>query len=257
MAAAPQPVRCYVAVFSGPDDPTLEGWYHTINFGQGVCSQGHFDHRSVVDCYGIPDSLEGMSVLDVGTGDGFWAFELERRGAASVVTIDVESLGAADWTPAARARLTPEFTSAQTWAHRFGLAKEALGSKVHREVLSVYDLSPERLGTFDLVFSGDMLLHLQNPLGALINIRSVTKTMAVIETVREPTLEAEHEGRPFMQFGVIDEEATPGANITYWKFTTRALQDMLLYAGFSSTEPQPVFDLPPWGLTATSVIARV
>lgn len=196
-------------------------------------------------------------MLDVGTGDGFWAFELERRGARSVVTIDVASLGTADWTPAARARLSPEFIAAESWGQRFALAKEALGSKVHREVLSVYDLTPERLGMFDLVFSGDLLLHLQNPLGALTNIRSVTRSTAVIETVREPTLEALYGDRPFMQFGVLDEEEAPGANITYWKFTTRALQDMLLYAGFATVEPQPIFDLPPWGLTATSVVARV
>lgn len=243
-------------VFSGPDDPRLEGWYHTIDFGGGIITKGHFDHRTVVDHYGIPASLEGMDVLDVGTADGFWAFELERRGARSVTTIDVGSLGEADWLPAARARLSPEYIASQQWGERFALAKAALGSQVRREVLSVYDLTPERLGTFDLVFSGDMLLHLTNPVLALVNIRSVTRGTAVIETVREPTLEAQHPDRPFMQFGVLDEEAAPGANITYWKFTTRALQDMLLYAGFAEVEPQPIFDLPPWGLTATSVVAR-
>ncbi len=196
-------------------------------------------------------------MLDVGTGDGFWAFELERRGAASVVTIDVGALGDADWLPQAKARLTSDHSTSRVWGERFAMAKEALGSKVTREVLSVYDLCPERLGTFDLVFSGDLLLHLQNPLGALLNMFSVTRKMAVIETVREHELEAEHEGRPFMQFGVLDEEEAPGANITYWKFTTRALQDMLRYAGFSRTEPQPTFGLPPWGLPATSVVAYV
>lgn len=246
-----------MSVFSGPDDPRLEGWYHTIDFGDGIVSKGHFDHRPVVDRYGIPESLEGLDVLDVGTADGFWAFELERRGARSVTTIDVGSLGAADWLPAARARLSEDFLASEEWGHRFALAKEALGSRVRREVMSVYDLGPESLGTFDLVFSGDLLLHLQNPLGALVAMRSVARSTAVIETVREAALEEQFGDRPFMQFGVRDEEEAPGANITYWKFTTRALQDMLLYAGFSSTEPQPVFDLPPWGLTATSVVARV
>lgn len=29
----------------------------------------------------LPDSLDGMRCLDVGTQNGFWAFELERRAA--------------------------------------------------------------------------------------------------------------------------------------------------------------------------------
>ena len=38
---------------------------------------------------------------------------------------------------------------------------------------SVYDLSPERVGSFDVVVCGSLLLHLQDPIGALTAIRSV------------------------------------------------------------------------------------
>ncbi len=68
-----------------PDDPRLDQWYHTIDLGNGLTTRGIFDHRSVVHCYGLPESLEGKTCLDVGTGDGFFAFEMERRGAARVV----------------------------------------------------------------------------------------------------------------------------------------------------------------------------
>src|SRR5436190_1863508 len=54
----------------------------------------------------------------------------------------------------------------------FEIAREALGSRVERVVASVYDLSPQRLGKFDVVVCGSLLLHLRDPVGALGAIRS-------------------------------------------------------------------------------------
>ena len=88
-----------------PDDPRLQGWYHTIVLGNGLVSKGAYDLRSVVDCYGIPKSLRGKEVLDVATGDGFFAFEMEQRGADRVVAIDVARVGDCDWTPRMRSLL--------------------------------------------------------------------------------------------------------------------------------------------------------
>jgi tRNA (mo5U34)-methyltransferase len=238
------------------DDPRLDSWYHTIELGNGMVTRGHFDHRSVVDCYGIPQSLAGMTALDVATADGFFAFELERRGA-DVVTIDVATLGDCDWLPQARARTPEHVLESRNWGQRFKLAHEMLDSTVRRVELSVYELTPERLGMFDLVFCGDLLLHLQNPLQALINIRSVTRQLAVIETVIEPELEKKHPDRPYLSFGVLDDEPMPGDHTTYWKFTTRALEDMMVYADFRDVQRQPVFGLPPFGLPVTSLVGHV
>ena len=38
----------------------------------------------------LPEDFAGMSVLDVGFFDGFYAFVAERRGAEKVVAIDNE-----------------------------------------------------------------------------------------------------------------------------------------------------------------------
>jgi hypothetical protein len=130
---------------TSPDDPVLDGWYHTIDFGNGIVSRGHFDHRSVVDRYGTPASLEGMTALDVGAGDGFFSLELERRGARRVLAIDVDTLGDCDWLPETRERLLPGMATA-TWREHFGMPRDWLGSKIERQTLSVYDLSPERVG---------------------------------------------------------------------------------------------------------------
>ena len=57
-------------------------WYHTLELGDGVVTDGMFDHRPHMHHYPLPEDLTGKRCLDVATMDGYWAFEMERRGAA-------------------------------------------------------------------------------------------------------------------------------------------------------------------------------
>src|SRR5882762_4990096 len=112
-------------------------WYHTIDLGGGLVTPGFFDTRATVARVPLPPSLAGVRCLAVGTWDGFWAFELERRGAASVTAVDIEDPDRWDWPPhsrlgaanADRLRYLAEFKSG---GRSFALAKEALGSGVER-----------------------------------------------------------------------------------------------------------------------------
>ena len=157
-------------------------WYHSIDLPGGVTTRGWFDTRRVVAKVPLPASLAGLRCLDVGTWDGFWAFEMERRGAASVTAVDIEDPERWDWPAPARAGGTGlEVLRAVKSADRgFAIAHEALGSRVERHDLSVYELDPERLGTFDLVFVGSLLLHLRDPVGALERVRSVCHGRVVV-----------------------------------------------------------------------------
>jgi tRNA (mo5U34)-methyltransferase len=136
-------------------------WYHTQELAPGVVTEGMFDLRPFVEHYGLPGDLSGKRALDVGTFEGFWAFEMERRGA-EVVAIDVDRLEDLDWPP----RLRPSEDGRR--GEGFHVAREAFDSSVERVGLSIYDATPERLGgTFDLVFCGSVLIHLRNPMLAL------------------------------------------------------------------------------------------
>jgi hypothetical protein len=66
------------------DEVARREWYHTLELAPGVETAGFFDHRPLLRKLPIPASLAGQRCLDIGTFDGFWAFELERRGAAEV-----------------------------------------------------------------------------------------------------------------------------------------------------------------------------
>ena len=142
-------------------------WYHSIDLAPGIATPGQIDLRDAAARV-LPDDLAGTRALDVGTFDGFWAFEMERRGA-EVVAIDVERLEAAEWPPISRARLEREAGERGVELGRgFGLAAAALGSRAERRTVSVYELSAERIGgPVDFAFSGAILLHLRDPVRAL------------------------------------------------------------------------------------------
>lgn len=149
-------------------------WYHTIDVMAGVTTKGWFDLRPVVDGLPWPD-VEGKRCLDVGTFDGFYAFELERRGAAEVVAIDVEDHLSWDWPPDYRGTQRdrdPAFGGPPKGAG-FRLLAGATESIAEWRPLSIYDLDPAEIGTFDVVVLGSLLLHLRDPVRALEAVRSV------------------------------------------------------------------------------------
>ena len=206
-------------------------WYHTIDLGEGVVTKGMFDHRPVVERYLLPADLDGLRCLDVGTMDGFWAFEMERRGAAEVVALDLPGSDALDAPTSLRAMVNWELDEQKE--ARFELAHTALRSQVRREVRSVYDLGPD-LGVFDLVFCGDLLLHLKDPVTALERIRSVTSGSAI---VCNPIVRFRfHERRPLARFDGIDE-------FQWWVTNLAGLIRMVRAAGFARVEAGRPFEL--------------
>ena len=135
-------------------------------------------------------------------------------------------------------------------------------SRVDFRFSSVYDLSPETAGgTFDVVYCGSLLLHLFNPLQALVNIRKVTWGMAIVETASNPEWEAVLPGDPFAAFGFPGHEERPGQHVTYWILGPQTLCKMLRYAGFSQVESRGVLKMeqapPPGFLWVTAAVAHV
>jgi tRNA (mo5U34)-methyltransferase len=207
-------------------------WYHTLELAPGVATPGMFDHRPHVERYPLPADLSGKRCLDVGTMDGFWAFEMERRGAAEVVAIDLADPDKLDWP--AHLRASHDRRMDETKAARFRLASEALRSKVRRVELSVYELSPA-LGAFDVVFCGDLLLHLKDPVTACENLRSVCAELAVIAN---PIVRFRlRDRRPMATFDGVDE-------FVYWTTNLAGLVRVVRSGGFTSVEAGRPFKVP-------------
>lgn len=205
-------------------------WYHTLELPGGIVTDGIFDHRPLVPFYGLPDDLQGKSVLDVGTWDGFWAFELERRGG-KVSAIDVEGLHQVD-IPVPYRRALDEAGLREYYGVGFEIARRALNSRVERRLANVYELGPELAGEFAFVHMGDLLLHLEFPTKALQNVRSVTAERALVVTPFEPSLER----------GTV-RYLGGWANTVWWIPSLDAAGQMVMDAGFSSVDLHTVYEL--------------
>jgi tRNA (mo5U34)-methyltransferase len=163
-------------------------WWHTIELAPGVVTPGWWDLRPTAARLPWPMDglLAGLRCLDVGTMDGFWAFELERRGAAEVHAIDLVDPAHQDAPYHQRLERHPT-PPAQLRGQAFRTAAELLGSRVDYHDLNVYDLDPASIGQFDLVVLGYVLQMVRDPLRALEAVRDVCRGwVLVLDTVSAP-----------------------------------------------------------------------
>jgi tRNA (mo5U34)-methyltransferase len=215
------------------DDVSQVDWYHTLALGDGIQTKGMFDIRPFVRHYGLPDDLTGKRALDIGTWDGFWAFELERRGA-EVVCLDLDDESKLDIPP----RRPPQPYSSKPRGAGFKLAREALGSSVKRVVCNVYDATPEELGEFDLVFCGSVLIHVRDQFLALERIAGLVKPggMFISAEEYEPRLD-------LLPFPATRYLADREKAVVFWLPSRRAWRRMLWSAGFDEVSEHARFKL--------------
>jgi tRNA (mo5U34)-methyltransferase len=212
-------------------------WYHTLELAPGVLTPGWFDLRGIVDRVPLPASLAGARCLDVGTFDGFWAFEMERRGAREVIAADILDPMAWDW-PAGAHPLAIEALEKRKQAGRgFAIAAEALRSNVEKIEASVYELDPDVHGEFDFVFMGSLLLHLRDPIKALECVRSVCRGSLLTIDAVDPLLTLLHPRRPI---AFLEGTARPW----WWMPNLRGYEQMVRSAGFEVLQGPKLFLIP-------------
>jgi tRNA (mo5U34)-methyltransferase len=190
-------------------------WHHSIDLGHGIVTPGQDNSARKLGRLALPESLAGKTVLDVGAWDGFFSFEAERRGARRVLAADSYSWnGSHDWGD----------------KRGFNLARQVLGSKVEDMDIDVLELSPERIGTFDVVLFLGVLYHMRHPMLSVERVASVTREMVVLETA----VDMLSYRRPAMAFYPGDEL---GCDATNWCGPNpAAVVGMLKAAGFRRIE---------------------
>jgi len=172
-------------------------WFHTIDLGNGRATKGVYDVRPIVEMHKFDDSLTGKSVLDVGTSDGFYAFELAKRNPASVLAVDTNSYDGSvptDVSPAKIDNYVAKYSREKEEYDKFHDIFSALDLKGSNKLIvladyldsivtfqqnSIYEL--DKLGrTFDLVFCGGLFGHLKHPLLGMEQLRGVTAEKCII-----------------------------------------------------------------------------
>jgi tRNA (mo5U34)-methyltransferase len=204
-------------------------WYHTLELAPGIVTPGWFDLRELADEI-LPASLAGKRCLDVGTFDGFWAFEMERRGAAEVMAVDILDPHQWDWPVNSEDGVVAALAERKRGGNGFEIAHRAFGSRVERRELSIYDLDPEELGTFDVVYLGSILLHLRDPIRGLESARSVcSETLITVDAIDL----AKTRRFPRQAVAVLDGRGRPW----WWKPNLAGLVRMVEVGGFELTRP--------------------
>jgi tRNA (mo5U34)-methyltransferase len=181
-------------------------WYHTIELAPGVVTPGWFDHRPIVPRLPIPADLSARRCLDIGTFDGFWAFEMERRGGL-VTAVDILDDRRWDWPANTNPADRDAIERRKGAGGGFLIARAALDARVERLDCSIYDLEPDTHGQFDFVYLGSLLLHLRDPVLALERVRSVLRgQLLIVDAIapaltllapRSPVLSLHGDGRPY------------------------------------------------------------
>jgi SAM-dependent methyltransferase len=207
-------------------------WYHTLELAPGHVVEGMFDMRPHVHRMGLPERMDGLRALDVGTFDGFWAFEMERRGA-EVVALDIDSLAELDYPP----RRRPATFSEEPRGEGFRIAKEALGSRVERVACNIYDARPEELGTFDVVLCGLLLVHLRDQLRALERMAGLCRGRFFSMEPYDPLLD-------LLPMPVWRYKADRDKDYVFWEPGSRGWKRLIWSAGFEGVERLARFRLP-------------
>jgi tRNA (mo5U34)-methyltransferase len=136
------------------------GWYHSIELPGGEIIQGLQSIellKTRLSQFPVPADLRGKRVLDIGAWDGWFSFEMERRGA-QVVALD--------------ATRNPKLL----------LARDLLNSNIEYVNADISRISGKDLGHFDIVLFMGVLYHLKHPLLALENVCEMTDELACLES---------------------------------------------------------------------------
>jgi SAM-dependent methyltransferase len=171
----------YVAPPEVLPDPAACNFYHRLDLpGLGAVG-GQWDLRGGYDAYFGGHDFLGERVLDVGTASGALAFEIERRGAAEVVAFDLDEGATYDCRlPVDAAALEAFRDGVRQVKNGFWLAHGLLRSHVKVAYGDATAL-PEELGRFDTIVLGNVLQHLQNPVGAVLQAIARTDHLIVVE----------------------------------------------------------------------------
>jgi len=200
-------------------------FYHVMDVpGLGQVG-GAWDLRSNLDVYLGRASYAGRTVLDIGAADGFLAFEMEKRGAR-VVSVDLPADSAPDLFPlAGGASEAPNLVTRMRQA--FWIGHRAFGSSVRLHESHVGRLDP-RLTGFDVAIVGNVLQHLRDPIGAVLDVSARARTIVVTEA---DWFAGTQDARPVMT--LFTDALKRGRRGSWYMVSPQLIEDVLTLTGFT------------------------
>ena len=148
------------------------GWKYKFDLGNGLVTPVYSEYVETINQTKarllfneldarFGDRWQDVTCLDAGCNEGFYGIEIAKRGGKSVLGFD----------PRATSIERAEF-----------IRRQLMLGNISFQVDDIFNLTPSGHGTFDLTLCLGLLYHLEDPLGALRRLRSITKELCVIET---------------------------------------------------------------------------
>lgn len=196
-------------------------WMHCIDLGNDVITPGKWRRNPDIEKAFDRIDFNGKKVVDIGTCNGIWSFEAEKRGASEVHSIDY-------------------LTHDDYWcAPAYKFAHDTLQSRaIYNPDLSVYDIETLGITDFDVIVFCGVYYHLKNPLLALSKLRKVLKTGGHIIIEGPILMDHEHAIAGFLYDNGIDEKGYFGKwhPSNWWVPSGRCLREWVECSFFDILE---------------------
>ena len=189
-------------------------WWHPITIGDYTTPGHNHETPDTFDNLGLPESLEGKSVLDIGAWDGYYSFGCEKLGAKRVVASDKfvwQPNNMVDWN----------FSDAG-----FKFAHKHLSSKVEQLFASVEELDPEIHGKFDIVLMLGVIYHAKDPIGYLQKAFDMSNELVIIES-HVDFMDIPYPAARYYVHNELNNDST-----NYWGPNTLAVRGMMQDIGY-------------------------
>jgi tRNA (mo5U34)-methyltransferase len=187
-------------------------WHHTLQLLPDLVVQGLKSaevlaaERAAI--LGLVE-LAGRSVLDIGTWNGYFAFEAKRAGAKRVIATDSYV-----WR-------VPWFRGRET----FELARECLGVDVEAREIDPTEL-PGDLAPADVVLFLGVFYHLIDPIMVLQKVAALASDLLVIET-HQDLLNVPRPAMVFYPGTTLNNDST-----NWWGPNPQCVTELLATVGF-------------------------
>ena len=199
-------------------------WYHSFRFGD-VYAPGaitSLQYQMWVSSI-IPENLEGKTVLDIGTADGFYSFLCESRGAKKVVAVD--------WLEFPGFTAAHKILNSNVEFRKLVVDDSTIGfSKIKSQIGTIDEIKEK----FDIVLLFGVLYHLPSPIMVIQKLFKNTSMLLIASHIidsKEPAMYYYPEG-----------SLTPGDTTNWWVPTPSCLTDIGKRLGFNKSKMVDTFD---------------
>lgn len=205
--------------------------YHFIDLPGGEVLEGQWDLRGRMPEYIGNVDVSGKRIIDIGCASGFLSFEMERLGAANVVSFDADDHRRIANIPVIGSDYV---MNRKMWAkgvdeylvrlkNSYWYSHQKLSSNAVAMYGDIYDI-PTSDQSFDIAVLGQILVHLRDPITAIAEAARICRdTLIITEGVfdnPEPT------GR---LHATLDNGGPP---YIWWALSLEAYRKLLEMFGF-------------------------